>query len=215
MQKHQTTTIVYIARKFIVNDRLSKHYYEEEVFDSIDAASNFISSISYEDNTRFFSEIVTCYLNNEDIDKDKYTNIYDCNGNLIWSSVCHYDQCEHDQDYNIGEIVTIMPFPWNPFSPTYIKTIGVVSCLPKSFDDKNNYTHNEEYIIECIRSGFLYHWHVKKYALQKYTDDIPENMSFLKILSDHYKKIKVIPEDILNAVYNGELFVEKVHHYNF
>ena len=128
--------------------------------------------------------VSTCDLNNEDLDKDKDVKIYDFKGNMIWSSDNDYnihDINECDKNYNVGDIVKILPFPWNPFSPIWVQTFGVVLMLPTTnLAERQDDGKETEYIVEYIRDGYLDHLHVKAQALQKYTENIPENMYFFE-----------------------------------
>ncbi|HID69900.1 MAG TPA: hypothetical protein EYP35_05420 [Desulfobacterales bacterium] len=198
---------IYVVRKFVSIEGGARHYYEEEVFSSFQRAFKFMKLISEEEDDFFLSELITCCLDNNNIDVEKDVQIYDYKGRLLFASTQVSDVCQSKKSFSIGDIVKISPFPWNQQSPTCVPTICVVSKTPVASD--------EEYIVDYIRDGFLGHWHVEGAALKEHGEDMPENLVFLTELANHYKGIKSIPEKTLNAVYKGEIFVEKVQHYNF
>lgn len=198
---------IYIVRKFIQIEGGSRHYYEEEVFSDHMRALKFVKLISDEEDNFFLSELVTCKLDNEDVDNEKEVQIFDYKGCLLYQSFQSDGNYRTSKFFSIGDIVKLSPFPWNQHSPTHVETIGVVSKTPAADED--------EYIVDYIRDGFIGHWHSTASALEEFSGRIPANLIFLAELADHYKGVKLIPEKTLSAVYNCEVFIEKVEHYNF
>ena len=211
---------VYIVRKFVAIEGGARHYYEEEVFDKYQLALNFLNNISNEDDDFFLSEIVTCSINNEDIDKDKEVKLFDFRGNLLCSFPQSNNVSRATGLFELGDIVRVAPFPWNQYSPTYVGTIGVVTEIPillakQAAATNADPTCDNNYVVDYIRAGYLGHWHVDERAIQEYTKPLPDNLIFLKLLSEHYKGGKVISEKNLRDAYTGDLFVEKLDHFNF
>ncbi len=198
---------VYIARKFVYVEGGSRHYYEEEIFNDREQALKFIKLISNEEDSFFLSELVVCKLDNDNIDDEKEIQLFDYKGRLLYSSIHSDMNYQTDKSFSKGDIVKLSPFPWNRYSPTYVEIIGVVSKTPT--------TGENEYIIDYIRDGFLGHLHSLAIAIEEFSGKIPANQIFLSELADHYKGVKLIPQKLLSAVYNCEIFIEKVKHYNF
>jgi hypothetical protein len=214
---------LYIARKFVAIEGSARHIYEEEIFDSYEAAFKFIKSISEEEEDFFLSEIVSCVLNDVESCNEKENYIFDKKGDLVWSNNVSKSPLLPDSfvgKFSIGEIVKLCAFPWDPFSPTYVSTIGVVSQLPVSLDewlmggnDKNHWDNN--YVVEYIRDGYLGHWHVKECSLESFRQELPDKLQFLQILAAHYLELKILPEKIYKDIQCGNVFIEKVEHLNF
>ncbi len=214
---------LYIVRKFVNIEGGAKHFYEEEIFDTYQLAFNFMKRISDEDEDIFLSEIVTFYINNKHYDEEKETQIFNRQGNLI------FEQKNDEQinivntftgKFSIGDIVRLPPFPWNNFSPTCIETIGVVSKTPISIEEwqaseKDIASWDDNYIVEYIRDGYLGHWHVKEDGIEFYKKELPDNLLFLNKLSQHYLNIELLPAEILKKIHNGNIFIEKINHFNF
>ena len=80
-------------------------------------------------------------------------------------------------------------------------TIGVIINTPIHYSEwrnkeKTKYGWDNTYVIDFIREGYLDHMHIKEQGLELFTKDIPENLSFLEVLSEHYKGKIVIKNDI-------------------
>lgn len=213
---------VHLARKFVSIEGGARHYYEEEIFDNYDAAHSFIQNISEEDEDFFLSEIVSCKLNDTYSKYDKEVHIFNKNGVLIWSNNSPHSSSKKkfSGKFSVGDIVILQAFPWISSSPTHVSTIGVVAEVPIFFDEwitlgKEIKTWDGTYVVESIRDGYLGHWHATEESLELYCQDLPENLQFLKILSEHYMGEKAISSNILQDIKNGDIFVEKVKHFDF
>lgn len=213
---------VFLARKFVSIEGGARHIYEEEIFDSYEAALHFIHTISEEDEEFFLSEIVSCMLNDTSSQNDKEIHIFDRKGALIWSSrALDSSSAKHfTEKFSVGDIVKLNSFPWASSSPTYVSTIGVISQVPIPLDkwmalgNKKDFWDNT-YVVESIRNGYLGHWHATENSLELYCHHLPENLLFLKILSEHYLGQKTIPDNVFQEIQNGHIFIEKVAHFYF
>lgn len=212
---------IYIARKYVAIEGGARHFYEEAVFDSYDIAYKFIKNISEEDEDYFLSEIVCYVLNKFLCDEDIERYIFDKQGALIWKNNSHKIERLADSftgKFSIGDVVHLSPFPWNAASPTHVETLGVVARVPVAIDEWIGAGHcsvswDDSYIVEHIRNGYLGHWHVREKVIDLYCDILPENLSFLKVLADHYLERKNIPEKIFRDIQEGIMFIEKVKHF--
>lgn len=229
----------YIARKYVATDTNARHYYEEGIFSSYEKAYSFILAISDEDEDIFLSEIVGFDLDSHDANKNGEVTIFDRRGKVLLVDKSNDDgiRCmkkndgtviiRHERDplsysgkYKIGDIVFIRAFPWNPYSPTQKDTIGVVSNVPIFYEQwvsnrSDNYEWDNTYTIDCIRDGYLGHWHVVEQGLIFLDSKIPHEQKIISVLSDHYRGSKKIPSILLKKLSAGDIFVENVEHYNF
>ncbi len=229
----------YIARKYYAHGHGSQTIYEEGIFDSYELAYKFIEEISEEDDEQFLSEIVSCQINdNEPWESDQLWT-FDRKGKLVRfhdtnkiGENCHIVEHEEYREvftepepksytgkFKIGDIVTIRAFPWNWESQIPEDTIGVIINTPIHYDEwrkheNSKYGWDNTYVIDYIRDGYLDHMHIKEDGLSLFQKDIPENFSFLKQLSDHYKGKLVIKGDVFKDINDGNIFVEKVRHFN-
>jgi len=232
---------MYIARKYVADDSCRRSYYEEGIFSSYDLAYDFIRKISEEDDDCFLSEIVA-YPHDSHTpcdDKEEYT--FDRKGNLL----DRYDAREIEDalhvfvdqygnrirrlepapdsftgKFKIGDMVFIRAYPWNKVSPMCADIIGVVGQVPVFYSDwvadgNEKYEWDNTYVIYCISSGYLYHTHVQEGGLTIYHAELPDNLKFLRLLSRHLQNIELIPDETLDQVFSGDLFIKKVKHYEF
>ncbi len=228
----------YIARKFWAHEYGAKSIYEESIFESYDSAYAYILSISEEDHDRFLCEIVGLIVGDAESYENEEIWTFDRKGKLVrhYNAKKRYDNCtviENDEDKTIlkeprpscftgkfktGDIVVIRAYPWNNESPIPENTIGVISQHPKFYHDwieagNDKYGWDGQYVIEFIRDGYLCHMHISENNLEISEGDIPENLSFLHRLSEHFKGIKLIDNEILTQVYDGKIFIENVQYY--
>lgn len=227
----------YIARKFLTNEGGAKYYYEEGIFSTYESAYEFIRIISKEEDDFFLSEIVSYPTDSHTPcdGQDVYT--FDRSGELLITHKAEnkFDNCcvaenntvrkKHDPEsytgkYKVGDIVFIRAYPWNEASPTYKDTIGVISAVPLSFDEwiasgNEKHTWDNTYVTDCIRDGYLGHWHVEERGIAFFNDDLPDNFKFLKLLSDHYQTGKTLSDEVLDGIIHGDVFIENVRHFNF
>jgi len=231
---------IYIARKYVgIEGISSRHYYEERVFSSYELAYEFIKLISEEEHDCFLSEIVSYPLNNTSFCDEQEIYTFDRKGQLLITDTLNrydnyyvfeedidrkiypkHEQASYSGKYKIGDIVFIRAYPWNDVSPTHKDTIGVVSAIPDSLDKwiangYEMYTWDNAYVVDCIRDGYLGHWHVEEKGITPFNDKLPDNLEFLKILSNHYRTESSLPDNIINDVISGKLFIEKVTHFDF
>lgn len=218
---------IFIARKYVCLDGGSRHFYEEGAFTSYNSAYEFIVQISDEDNDCFLSEIVCFYIDDSKNFDKKDVFIFDRQGNLIVEEMNHCKEISfiekattYSEKYRIGDIVMIKAYPWNACSPAYIDTIGVISMTPVPLEDwikdgNSPQDWDNEYVADCIRCGYIGHFHVQEKAMDLYTGVIPDRLKFIKILSDHYSKKKILPDTILNELIYGKIFIENVKHFDF
>ena len=229
----------YIARKYYAQDYGIKAIYEESIFKSYDSAYIFIKEISEEDHDRFLSEIVGYIIGDKEPWETEQTWTFDRKGELIRfdDAQKRYENCrvvEHDGyksiyiepepnsftgKYSVGNIVVIRAFPWNWQSPIPEDTIGVVGSTPYIYDKwikqgNDKYDWDNTYVIYYIRDGYLDHIHNTEKGLELFQKEMPENLFFIKHLSDHFKGNVVIKEDILKDIFNCKIFVEKVRHFD-
>lgn len=223
--------VMYIARKYIAIEGGARHFYEEEIFDSYEFAYSFIKNISEEEDDAFLSEIVSCNLNGFSCKNRKEIFVFDRLGVLVWKNtpIEKIDPGDiYTGRFSLGDIVKVHPFPWNAASPTCVETIGVVGSVPAPFDewmpsedeewvssDGSKEQWDGTYIVYCVRNGYLAHWHILEEGMDIYREELPENLCFLKILANHFLKIKCLPEKVYKEIYEGKLFIEKVDHFMF
>ena len=230
----------YIARKYVEQEGGARHFYEEGIFSSYERAYDFIIAISEEDEDCFLSEIVTYPLDSRTPCDGMDVFTFDRTGKLLHTEKAEnrYDNCYiieeggykdvyyiHDPasytgKYKDGDIVFIRAFPGNRLSPTSKDTIGVICCAPDSFEKwvsagNEYYTWDNTYAVDCIRNGYLGHCHVEEKGILPFAGEIPDNLKFLRILSEHYKGNKVLSPEVEHELKYGHLFVEKVKHFNF
>ncbi len=231
---------IYIARKYTANDAGAKHYYEERAFTSYDNAFEFIEYISEENDEAFLSEIAIFLLNSHFGFEKMAVHTFDKEGKLLVNEeetkdLKNYYVIEENGEqtlypkrspesfsgkYNVGDLVFIRAFPWNKVSPTYEDTIGVISEVPVSYNEwieKGNekFTWDNTYVVDCIRDGYLGHWHIEEVGISPYEDGLPKKLKFLKILSDYYLEQIEIPKNIFEKIICGDLFVENIEHFDF
>lgn len=214
-----------------------RSFYEEAVFDTFEAANAFIQEISEEDQDCFLSEIVSYPTNSTEPWDDKQTWTFDRKGNLLRTYDARKEEAEckaieedgckillrepkpetYTQRYKVGEIVFIRAFPWNAVSPVSEDTIGVIATTPKVYEEwiaegKDKYDWDNSYVIYCIGSGYLYHIHVEEPGIELFTSELPGNLIFLKDLSQVFRGKQLIKKEVLDEIFAGNIFVEKVRH---
>ncbi len=190
------------------------------------------SGVSIEDNDIFLSEIISYGINDTSPWDDERIWTFDRKARLIHCfTACEQDgYCENTRDgsvspdphnyaakFAIGDIVLIAPFPWNKESPTSENVIGVIGQMPIPFDewvswgnDKSEW--DDTYVIYRILGGYLQHIHVRERGIQPYKDILPDNLMFLKDLSDQFRGKRILREEALEKVLEGKIFVEKVRY---
>jgi hypothetical protein len=229
----------YVARKYVAHNYGSRSFYEEGLFGSYDSAYKFIERISEEDNDRFLSEIVSFITDDMEPWENAQTWTFDRKGKLIrfYDPQKKYINCrvvEHDgyktiyrepkpdsykSQYTTGDIVLVKAFPWNVNSPTHEDTIGVVANTPIPYEEwmsngNDKYEWDNRYVINFIGNGYLDHMHLTESSLELYLKELPNNIYFIKHLSDHFKGHIKIDKTILKEIFSGKVFVERVHHFD-
>lgn len=224
----------FIARKYVPYD-VGQSYYEEAIFDTYEAANTFIQEISEEDDDRFLSEIVSYPTNSTEPWDDTQTWTFDRKGCLLHvydarkeeaeCKVIEKDGCKimlrepqpqtYTGKYEVGNIVFIRAFPWNKESPVSEDTIGVIATTPTHFEEwlsrgENKYDWDNSYVIFCIRSGYVDHIHVEESGIESYTNEVPDNLIFLRDLADHFRGKEILKKEVMKEVFAGNVFVEKV-----
>ena len=230
---------IYFARKYTIYDEKNRHFYEEGIFHSYELAYKYIKKISDEEDHDFFGEIVVFELNDFSRKLENEFFIFDYKANLIYDSnkinskIKKYiaeengfrtiykinDPNSYNEKFKIGDIVFIKAFPWNIFSPAYVDLIGVIGNVPclyeKWIQNNNYYEWDNTYVIYCIRDGYLGHWHIEERGIEFYSGELPDNLKFLRLLSEHLLKKMTIPDIIIDKIHQGEVFVEKLKYYLF
>lgn len=230
----------YIVRKFIAIEGGARHYYDEGIFSSYDAAFNFVKQISEEDDDRFLSEIVSYPLDSISPDNDKEVFTFDRKATLLitYDAKKIYDNCHVAQEdgykivyknpepesftgkFSVGDLVFIRAFPWNGVSPTSIDTIGVIAATPTFFDEwtingNDKYKWDNAYVVNYIRDGYIGHWHVEEKGMTFFNEKLPDNLKFLMILANHYLNNETISEATMKEILAGNIFIENVTHFDF
>ena len=229
---------VYIVRKYYAQNYGSKSIFEEAVFESYESAYQYIEEISEEDHDRFLSEIVSYIVNDREPWKNEESWTFDRKANLIRYYDAHkkYENCHVVENegyktiyyepkpdtftykFEVGDIVIVRAYPWNNDSSMPEDTIGVISWTPIPFDEwirkgENKYEWENAYVIYFIRGGYLHHMHIEEKHIKLYDKELPENICFLKILSDHFKGNIKLNEEIFKDIVNEKIFVEKVRQF--
>ncbi len=229
----------YIVRKYIDSEETGVTYYEEGIFSTYETAYGFVREISEETCDKFLSEIVSYPLDSSSPWDDEETWIFDKTGKLLHSKSAKTDleHCKIVQrdgyqeiyiepepesftgKFKAGDIVFVRAFPWDKKSPVSSDVIGAVAATPQRYEDwigqgRGKYEWDNDYIVYWISNGYLDHIHVEEASLELYTKTIPERLSFLELLSDHYKGKKVFKEGVIERIYRGDIFVEKVRYLN-
>ncbi|GBC59930.1 hypothetical protein DENIS_0872 [Desulfonema ishimotonii] len=218
---------IYVARKYVTTEGGAKHYYEEAVFGSYELAHAFIKKISDEEDDFFLSEIVDIPFNDDCSHDEKGLSVFDKNGNLLIKNAIGHAarKDEHESKnyigkYKIGDIVFLRAYPWNKHSPAHKDTIAVISSVPVSLNkwigdgnSINNWDNN--YVVDCIRDGYMGHYHVEEKGIKLFEDKLPDNLKFLNLLSSHYQTGNVLPEKVFQEIVMGNIFIENVKHFEF
>jgi len=112
-----------------------------------------------------------------------------------------------------GDVVTIKYVKGTSFS-LFTDTIGVVTGAPSIYADwKNKYNLSDDfwepvYMVEFVGdTGFLSHCHPFEQEMQLFENEIPAKLIVLEKLSNHFKKIKLIDEQIIKSMRFGEIYV--------
>jgi hypothetical protein len=230
-------TNVYIARKYVAYETGRRRYYEEGVFSSYESAHDFIRMLSVEDEDSFLGEIVRYGIDDTSPWDDERVWTFDRKAELVHSSASG-EETEHSEiadsvsseficgepepktytrKFAVGDIVLIRAFPWNAVSPTSENVIGVITNTPVSFDDwvsqgGDKHDWGNTYEVYRVLRGYLEHIHVVEEGIEFYNDPLPDNLIFLKDLSEQVRGIPVLKTETMSKVLAGEVFVERVRH---
>jgi hypothetical protein len=218
---------VFIARQIAVLEYGFQRIDKEVIFDSFRKAENFIKNnsdlkCSFEEMKSIRMEIISTVVNNLYPWKNNTYWNYDLKGRLIPDRYPGYQlfdkrfSKEFKGKYDFGELVFIKALPWNKFSHRGLDTIGVISYKPLKLDKwiKSGEKAKEWlplYTVEYINTdGYLDHDHCFEQGIIKFKKELPKDLTFLKILRNHYLGKSSIEESALKKIYNCEMMVRNV-----
>jgi hypothetical protein len=106
---------------------------------------------------------------------------------------------ESDAQFAKGDLVFIRAFPWNLYSPVQRDVIGVVHYAPERGLEEDS---SDEYVVSFIDdAGLLDHCHAPGISLHPYSDPLPENLRFLRLLSQFHRGERNVADEFLEAIY--------------
>lgn len=204
---------IYLVRSYDVGGYGLKRVDSESLFSSLNSALEKIVKLS-ELEFSFRYEILQYELNsnqnNSIIDQwhfDRYGMPITITG------LCESNQMGEvfpKEDFLVGNFVIPQVLTQWDFSHRDILPISVITGI---FDEEKAF-----YFIDYISElGYLERDHFSKNELvsqfQLYKHPLPSQYSFLRVLSNHYKRIKIIDEKLLRKIYNGDVFLLDVVSY--
>jgi hypothetical protein len=193
----------YVVRKIVYGNRYGAvHVYDEGIATTFEKAVEMAPKMDLEPDDDFLFEITKRPI-------DSYSEDY-------FSDVWHLDNqgkqlnrdCPEPANsfvVNVGDIVRIFPFPKVPCSELFKEDIGIV--VEKLIDDED--TGIEHLVVETIDSeGDLDHFHVHpcSKSMTVLADvDVPERLSFLKVLREHVTGRAPIEKEKWDQIINKEV----------
>ena len=228
--------VSYIAREITLSEFGLIRIDEEGVFSSFEIASDFLKDLreegEYETNPstadiEFRHEIIKLKINEFESYKTIIKWTYKLNGELI-SKVSFDDNrpnCFETVDYksrfSVGEIVRVKCNYEEPASCLTQENYGVISHIPTAKEawqasGKPTDEWDSAYIVWLIShiNGYLGHHHLNELCLDKFGEELPEELEFLKILSEYLtNKNNIINPDLIKKALSGDVVVKKINYF--
>ena len=226
----------YIAREILKSHGGLIRIDEEGVFSSFAEARMFLKHIRKEseyekdapsEHSNFRHEIIRFKVDNYENCESQKVWTYKLNGELI-SEVSATDQIFHDFEhvtyqelFDVGDIVRIKSNFEEPSSYQINETLGVIEQKPLRISDwesggKPLEEWDGSYLIWLISddTNLLYHEHLHEKCLDKVVGEIPEELSFLKLLSDYFKNNGNVPNaDKIKETFSENIVVRKINYF--
>jgi hypothetical protein len=201
-------------------DRVDSEY----VFSTFRKATNYIKKLAkgYSEQSDYKTHILNIIrleVNNPGNWKSTIVWEYDIKGKLIRTLDYSEDyepkdkSLEYRQKFDIGEIVKVRGLPWNQYSHFGREYIGVIAMRPDTIDDWIKAGNSKDewdplYLVDFIGlHGFHDHDHLAEPGIEKFKGKLPNELSFLKTLSKHYKKELCIRADVMKKIYNRDIYL--------
>ncbi len=128
------------------------------------------------------------------------TTLYDIQGKKIQQfEKGSEEHLSYEKKFSRGSFVYVPPYPWNPYSNRFVPQIFVVAGLPNTREyvlEKGWDIEEWEplYLLDSVSDdGYYTHDHVVEAGIQSFSGEIPPELSFLNVLSRHYKGVREIP----------------------
>lgn len=215
---------IFIARHFsFKNEFHAQRIFEEDVFTSYERAYAFIQKLIDEYNYRERPDgnlalfmIIVHMVDNHEPQKVKIEIYLDNHGKMLGKKD-HLENYQFPEEFlptfptkfKIGDFVRVKAFPYRMESPVTQGLLGVVALPPKPPDPNLEGSGDLQYVVYHItHDGYLNHIHVYESVLDRYDDEIPEELSFIKILSDDFTGKRRVKKEIANDLNWGLVYVK-------
>ena len=202
---------IYIARFYSLGAYSYRRIDDEVIFSTFTEAEEYIKKESFDfepspsDYKMYRSEIVEYRIQNKTKSKKLCTWMFDISGKqLAIQKKDEHDTHEPipDQKFERGDLVEFIESCDLPYITQYL---GVVRHAEAS--ESNSYTITINFISEL---GYFDHTHIHPSYVRMYNRDVPNELKFLRQLSEHDKGIRRIKNPIFREIEYGNIFLKNI-----
>lgn len=219
---------IYIVREYMLTDDFGGIRIDEEaVFLTIEEANNFLTTLfdkdaEGKDFLLLRIEIIECSLRKTDAYSQRW--VYNVRGELLDTLPPKNNDpdtagLKSNDDFEIGDIIYIIPKVENGLSPSTKGTYGVIVETPSVHEQAKTVggeDKNIQYTVYIITdSGLLDHVHTFRATLCKPNVKIPTEYRILELISKHLKNEKLLSESIIIKLLNEDIFVKNIKLFDF
>lgn len=215
---------IFIVREIaICDDYGSIRIDEEELFDSIEGANDYLQSLrevepSENDMLLLRLELSSFILGDEGQLKENSRSLYSIKGDRLHShNSTRIDETEvqYKGTFKIGEIVRIKPKIIENSSPFIKGGYGVITSVPIKKADwveqegelsDWNYRYLVHYITE---NGIVDHKHICEQAMIGTEGGVPDELVFLNYYSMYLKGENKVEGEVMNMIINEIIYAKK------
>ena len=211
---------IFVSKIYTVAQYGFKRLDEEKAFDNYAEAYAFLKDDFFDDenDVSYFAEIVAykSHSNGEiTIDKTRFNCLGETFSNEKYNEVKINQSIDKTfiPQYKIGDIV-VLKYAQGVSHSLFEDTIGVVTGIPSGYEEwKRKYDLPDDswdpvHMVEFIgETGLWSHSHPIEKEIHLFNKDLPKELSVLKRVSDHFKGVKLINEELLNSFRKGDVYM--------
>jgi hypothetical protein len=226
-------TNIYLVRQILLADDYGSIRIDEEAaFPSFEEANSFLQSLVDPDADEgdllsFRNEIIELPLGEVESWKHMRRWTFSIDGRLMQKypdpelELSDFERFTCENKYEIGDIVFIKPKLHDSNSPSVSGDFAVIYSVPVAKqhwveDGREPSEWDGAYIVCYITdTGILNHKHVPESALMAIPRELPEELKFLEIYSNHLQNKELLPKEVIESVLENRVFVRKTKVFDF